>query len=48
MKPPPVCVFTRAASVVARCKLEAQRLREVNAGHFAACHLRDGLIVDGA
>jgi oligopeptide/dipeptide ABC transporter ATP-binding protein len=40
--PPPGCRFhTRCPYVMARCRSEAPRLREVAPGHFAACHLRD-------
>jgi oligopeptide/dipeptide ABC transporter ATP-binding protein len=48
MKPPPGCHFhTRCPYAEARCKVEAPRMREVKPGHFAACHLREGRIVDG-
>jgi peptide/nickel transport system ATP-binding protein len=40
--PPSGCAFhTRCPYVEARCKIEEPLLREVQAGHFVACHLRD-------
>jgi peptide/nickel transport system ATP-binding protein/oligopeptide transport system ATP-binding protein len=40
--PPKGCRFhTRCPYVMARCRVEAPRFREVAPGHFAACHLRD-------
>jgi oligopeptide/dipeptide ABC transporter ATP-binding protein len=40
--PPEGCRFhTRCPYVMARCRVEAPRLRELAPGHFAACHLRD-------
>jgi oligopeptide/dipeptide ABC transporter ATP-binding protein len=41
MRPPPGCHFhTRCPLAEARCRIEAPAMREVRAGHFAACHLR--------
>jgi oligopeptide/dipeptide ABC transporter ATP-binding protein len=41
MKPPPGCHFhPRCPYAVARCKVEAPALREVEPGHQVACHLR--------
>jgi hypothetical protein len=31
--------------VEARCRVEAPLMREVEPGHFPACHLRDGKVV---
>jgi len=40
MRPPPGCHFhTRCPYAEARCRTEVPQLREVAAGHFAACHL---------
>ncbi len=40
--PPAGCRFhTRCPYVMARCRSEPPRFREVTPGHFAACHLRD-------
>jgi oligopeptide/dipeptide ABC transporter ATP-binding protein len=42
--PPPGCRFhTRCPHVMPICRTEAPRLRQVDDGHFAACHLVDGL-----
>ncbi len=42
INPPSGCRFhTRCPYVMARCRQEAPRFREVTPGHFAACHLRD-------
>jgi len=42
INPPPGCHFhTRCPLAVARCKAEAPALREVRAGHWAACHLAE-------
>jgi oligopeptide/dipeptide ABC transporter ATP-binding protein len=41
MNPPPGCRFhTRCPLVIARCRTEAPKLREVAKGHTVACHLR--------
>jgi oligopeptide/dipeptide ABC transporter ATP-binding protein len=41
LHPPAGCHFhTRCPYVVARCRTEAPALREVEAGHHVACHLR--------
>jgi peptide/nickel transport system ATP-binding protein len=41
MKPPPGCHFhPRCPYAMARCKVEAPALREVEPGHQVACHLR--------
>jgi oligopeptide transport system ATP-binding protein len=41
-KPPPGCVFhPRCPLAVEQCKVELPALREVDAGHFTACHLAD-------
>jgi oligopeptide/dipeptide ABC transporter ATP-binding protein len=41
LNPPPGCHFhTRCPYAVARCRVEAPALREVEPGHLAACHLR--------
>jgi oligopeptide/dipeptide ABC transporter ATP-binding protein len=40
-RPPPGCHFhTRCPYAEARCRSEAPALREIEPGHFAACHLR--------
>lgn len=42
INPPPGCHFhARCPYAMARCKHEAPQLREVTAGHLAACHLHD-------
>jgi oligopeptide/dipeptide ABC transporter ATP-binding protein len=42
INPPSGCRFhTRCPYVMARCRQEAPRFREVTPGHFVACHLRD-------
>ncbi len=42
MNPPTGCAFhTRCPYVKDVCRVEAPSLREVTAGHFAACHLRE-------
>jgi peptide/nickel transport system ATP-binding protein/oligopeptide transport system ATP-binding protein len=42
INPPPGCHFhTRCPYVMARCRHEPPALREVNPGHWAACHLHD-------
>jgi oligopeptide/dipeptide ABC transporter ATP-binding protein len=49
MRPPAGCPFhPRCPLVEARCSREAPRMREVQAGHFAACHLRPPLAHDAA
>ena len=41
LNPPPGCHFhTRCPYAVARCRSEAPALREIEPGHYAACHLR--------
>ena len=41
LTPPPGCHFhTRCPYAEARCKAEVPALREIEPGHFAACHLR--------
>ncbi len=43
INPPSGCHFhTRCGYATARCRAEAPVLREVTAGHLAACHLHDG------
>ena len=40
-KPPPGCHFhTRCPYAEARCRVDAPALREVETGHYVACHLR--------
>jgi oligopeptide/dipeptide ABC transporter ATP-binding protein len=42
INPPSGCRFhTRCPYVMARCRQETPRFREVTPGHFVACHLRD-------
>ena len=42
MNPPSGCAFhTRCPHVKDICRVETPALREVTAGHFAACHLRE-------
>src|SRR5207248_1044931 len=42
INPPPGCHFhARCPYAFARCRLEAPALREIQAGHWAACHLHD-------
>ena len=49
MRPPAGCHFhTRCPYAEARCKTERPPMRQVGAGHLAACHLREGPIVEGA
>jgi oligopeptide transport system ATP-binding protein len=49
MKPPSGCHFhTRCPYAQARCRVETPRVREVKPGHFAACHLREGRIIERA
>ena len=49
MRPPAGCYFhTRCPYAEARCKTERPAMRQVGAGHLAACHLREGPIVEGA
>ena len=49
MRPPPGCHFhTRCAFAEARCKVERPLMRHVGTGHQAACHLRDGPVVEVA
>ena len=41
LNPPPGCHFhPRCRYAEARCRVEAPALREIEPGHFAACHLR--------
>jgi len=41
LRPPPGCHFhTRCRYAEARCRTDAPALREIEPGHFAACHLR--------
>jgi oligopeptide/dipeptide ABC transporter ATP-binding protein len=41
VNPPPGCRFhTRCPYAFERCRTEEPAMREVRAGHFAACHLR--------
>jgi len=41
LKPPPGCRFhTRCPYAEARCKVDVPLLREVEPGHYVACHLR--------
>ena len=41
LRPPPGCHFhTRCRYAEARCRSEVPALREIEPGHFAACHLR--------
>jgi oligopeptide/dipeptide ABC transporter ATP-binding protein len=48
MKPPSGCHFhTRCPYAEARCRTEVPLLREINPGHFAACHLRPGKLAAG-
>jgi oligopeptide/dipeptide ABC transporter ATP-binding protein len=48
IKPPPGCHFhTRCPYAEPRCRVETPLMREVAAGHFAACHLRPGPAVQG-
>jgi oligopeptide/dipeptide ABC transporter ATP-binding protein len=43
INPPSGCHFhTRCRYAMARCRHEVPALREVRAGHLAACHLHDG------
>ncbi|MSQ55395.1 MAG: ATP-binding cassette domain-containing protein [Betaproteobacteria bacterium] len=43
VNPPPGCRFhTRCPHAEARCRVEEPVMREVEPGHYAACHLRDG------
>ena len=43
INPPPGCHFhSRCPYAMARCRSEAPALREVQSGHWAACHLHDG------
>jgi oligopeptide/dipeptide ABC transporter ATP-binding protein len=48
LNPPPGCRFhTRCPVAIDRCRVEVPPMKEVAPGHFAACHLRDGVPVDG-
>ena len=43
INPPPGCHFhSRCPYATARCRTEEPKLREVQPGHVAACHLHDG------
>jgi oligopeptide/dipeptide ABC transporter ATP-binding protein len=45
INPPTGCHFhTRCPYAEARCRTETPPLRELSAGHFAACHLRPGKV----
>jgi len=45
ISPPAGCHFhPRCPYALARCRSETPLLREVEPGHFAACHLRSGVI----
>ena len=47
MRPPPGCHFhTRCPLAEPRCKVERPLMREMASGHHAACHLREGRVVD--
>jgi oligopeptide/dipeptide ABC transporter ATP-binding protein len=49
INPPKGCHFhTRCPYVEARCKVDTPALKEIQPGHFAACHLRDGMPVAAA
>ena len=46
VNPPPGCRFhTRCPLAIDRCRVEVPPMKEVAPGHFAACHLREGLPV---
>ena len=47
VNPPPGCRFhTRCPLAEARCRVEVPVMKEVAPGHYAACHLREGKVVD--
>ena len=47
IRPPPGCHFhTRCPYAFERCKVERPAMREIKPGHFAACHLREGELVE--
>jgi oligopeptide/dipeptide ABC transporter ATP-binding protein len=47
ISPPPGCHFhTRCPYAEERCRVETPLMREVAPGHFAACHLRPGRVVE--
>ena len=49
IKPPSGCHFhTRCPYAFERCKMERPAMREVKPGHYAACHLREGEVVQTA
>jgi peptide/nickel transport system ATP-binding protein/oligopeptide transport system ATP-binding protein len=49
ISPPAGCHFhTRCRYAEARCRTETPAMREVAPGHFAACHLRPGKVVEAA
>jgi oligopeptide/dipeptide ABC transporter ATP-binding protein len=49
IKPPSGCHFhTRCPYAFDRCKAERPAMREVRPDHFAACHLREGPLVNDA
>ncbi len=49
MRPPTGCHFhTRCPYAEARCRTERPLMRQVGGGHLAACHLREGPVVEGA
>ena len=46
VNPPPGCRFhTRCPYAFDRCRVEVPPMKEVAPGHFAACHLREGVAV---
>ena len=48
MRPPSGCHFhTRCPFAEPRCRAERPPMREVAPGHYAACHLRAGPVVEG-
>ena len=48
MRPPEGCHFhTRCPYAEARCRIERPAMRQVGPNQFAACHLREGPVVEG-